>query len=401
MPPLSRKAPHLLRNVAGHAHATDEDHERDPESSSDELGLSQSSTKEKSVHTEDNISPPSKRKGAKRKAEVVVDKPQPLKKQKSADDLLFAETSAMGQPRRKAKNVYGGTKYGQHDGPLKNIHAETKKGSERGKLKGKENVDPRSAKLFKSPPKSSPIIPTIQEPSKFRVPPNISLNQPSKNEIGVKFKQPPSATLPSTRSGRITRSKARSITPESSQPIDIASSPLNSVTPSSPLEPQLEEDSTCPTCNMPVPEELMDEWRARYPKMSIRIQQAFCREHTGLSAKEAWAARHPDYPSIIDVDWKGLDQRIQNLRSEMMWLIERPERSFFRERFERTVVDTGRSRTLLKDIIGSRDKSFNHRNATFGPEDSSDNSGNSVGYYGTNGLKRMYVSPEIAMVKCN
>jgi hypothetical protein len=389
MPLLSRNTPHLLRSVSGHTHATDEDHERDPESSSDELELTEINTSKKNGTAENTNWSPSIRRAAKRKSDVIKDPQSTLKKQKSNDDLVFNEMLTMDQPRRVAKKLYGGTRYEQEKSPLKNIHAEGKKGKGRGKSNEKENMEPKPARIFKSPPKPQRKLPSIREPSKFIVPPKLESGQPLKSEVGMKFRVPPSETLPRTRSGRVTRSKARSITPETSHPINIASSSLDSISPNLPIDATPEVDSTCPTCNAIVPDDLISEWRARYPKMSIRVQQKFCQEHTVRSAREAWEARHPYHPSIIDVNWKGLDERLQSLRSEMMWLIERPEKSFFRKQFERTVVDTGRSRTLLKAIIGSGEKSAHLGNSENISDGKQDNSGASVGYYGTKGLKMM------------
>jgi hypothetical protein len=149
----------------------------------------------------------------------------------------------------------------------------------------------------------------------------------------------------------------------------------------------IEVDRQCPTCTKTVPEEMLAQWRAKYPKMSIRIQQQFCREHNLQSAKQSFEERYPDHASVIDVDWKALSERIAELQGHMMWLIERPEKSFYRAEFERSVVDGGRSRTLMKQIIGHGQAQNAERNLN--ASDPTLARRVSVGYYGTRGLKMM------------
>jgi hypothetical protein len=125
--------------------------------------------------------------------------------------------------------------------------------------------------------------------------------------------------------------------------------------------------------------------------MSIRVQQRFCREHHLQAARLRWEELHPNNIEAINIDWTQLETRLQRLRSEMLWLIERPDQSFYRAEFERSIVDTGGSRTMMKHVIGTSRRTQGQK-----PEDietkqlpETNAASISVGYYGTRGLTVM------------
>jgi RTC4-like domain len=386
---LSRNTKPLLKTVAGRRHATDEDHERDPESSSDEAEPPQPNGKP--VNTLESV-PVTSPRGTKRKVVAKKELPE-LKRPKSGEELEMDPILRV-VPNRKASRA-------SYRKSFKNPHAITPK-DVKNTLNGstktnKSNIfkqppqngdsfSKRPSAAWKSPPNSSPVSSNCSENRPFQLPPDL----PSSTDLFLvrnSFEQPPAASFhPTTRSGRKSRSTFKDITPEPSQPITIFGSPSEQLP-----ETDTNVGACCPTCNASVPDDLLAIWKAQYPKMNIRIQQRFCREHNLLSAKGAWAEQHPNHPTVIDIDWDTLDQRLQNRRNEMVWLIERPEKSYFRQQFQQAVVDKGGSRTLLKQIVGRKSRTSGAADGTT-EEDAPENATVSVGYYGTRGLKKMYVT---------
>jgi hypothetical protein len=199
---ISRNSPNLLQTISGSQQATDEDYERDPESSSDELEMLRIKRGDERNHAENDSSFTSRR---KRKVKEPVNQTSALKKQKkNTEDRTLGEIFDMDRPRtvRVSQKLYGSARHGKQGGPLKNIHAESKK---------EENMDSQPTEIFKSPPNSSLIVHSIREPAKFRLPPALESGQSIK-KVGVTFQHPSAATLPTTRS------TARTITPEFSKP---------------------------------------------------------------------------------------------------------------------------------------------------------------------------------------
>jgi hypothetical protein len=119
-------------------------------------------------------------------------------------------------------------------------------------------------------------------------------------------------------------------------------------------------------CNKPVQTKDLELFVAECPTMTMRDQQRFCRQHKKAEGEAEWTLR--GYPKI---DWDTLDKRMNNFRGDIVWLLERPEKSWFRSALEQR-VDAGKGRNLTKLTISEmRDIS--------------------VGYYGTRGLRVMYV----------
>jgi hypothetical protein len=381
MPQLARKTRKLLRTVAGQMHATkidhEEDPEREPESSSDELNHAETQTAKQIPKLPGNgisRTHPTRRKRKSEPSEEQLAMKRPKIEEPSwIADRLFP--IANSHTRRA---TYGSTPTTE----FKNLHTPDEKNSKPIRANGKKNGG------FQPPPASSQISASAKEVT-FKPPPEL-VHIPLSKTNGTPFKEPPAPERAALR--RSTRSVAKMLTPEPSNPTFMFIPDAISVKSSSPppeVVPEIEP--TCPTCNLTVPEELISEWRARYPRMSIRIQQQFCREHTLLSAKTSWADQHPTHADVIDIHWNELDQRLQRYRNDMLWLIERPEKSYFRTQFERTIVDTGNSRNLLKHIIGRAPNGNKKKQQQDLSSDTSESSGISVGYYGTRGLKLMYV----------
>src|SRR5258708_10130590 len=90
MPLLSRHVPPLLRQVANKPHATEEDHERDPESSGDELAIDEISTPHCPTGTLSKATRPRRGAGGKVETAVLPSK-DALNSEKSEEDM-FGET---------------------------------------------------------------------------------------------------------------------------------------------------------------------------------------------------------------------------------------------------------------------------------------------------------------------
>jgi hypothetical protein len=398
MPILSRRTAPLLQKVAGKSHATTAHHEpppneglsskkdqnifAEPESSDDETSRKYSD----SVDTPSAITEMPKNplhKGTKRKHD-------PMKVAKQEESSLFDDTGDvfgnLPPSRARKPTKYGSAKSLQPSKSVKGTLA-----TKRPTAKGKENS---SVKGFRSPPTSSPLVPP-QVKASFKLPPSIEFKSMSQ---AASFKQPPII-----RPTRSTRSAANFITPETS----VADTELSftdieahiATEELEPLPPSLADglDSSCPTCGVQVSEDLLGQWKARYPQMSIRVQQRFCREHHLQAARIRWEESHPSNSAVIDIDWTGLDHRLQKLKLEMLSLIEKPDQSYYRAEFERSIVDTGGSRTMMKHVIGaSRRKKVKTTTTTtteemkVKEEVKRNTASISVGYYGTKGLQMMY-----------
>jgi hypothetical protein len=227
---------------------------------------------------------------------------------------------------------------------------------------------------FKPPPPTVPSPPPYMSATVFKLPPTVP--SPSPYKSATVFKPPPT------------------LLPTQAQISTLGFEPVSDYD----LEEEEEtiderEAPKCPTCGLDVSEKLLGEWQARHRRMTIRVQQNFCREHTLQSTKQKWTEQHPEHAHVINIDWKHLNGRLENERGRMRALLQ-SKNSFFRDQFQRNIVDKGNSRTLMKQIIGKRTSSSaipdNHIQEEPNMFESlQENMNISVGYYGTRGLNRM------------
>ena len=200
------------------------------------------------------------------------------------------------------------------------------------------------------------------------------LERPSKNDSKFTLPQPlPAYSInsptkqPGTNSRRSRRSNFHNPNTKE-EPESREASPALSTT-SSMAEPPDTEDrpalQACPMCGISVPTDDLELFKASCPIMTMRDQQKFCHQHKKAEAEAEWTRR--GYPTI---DWDGLEVRMKHFEGDIVWLMERPQKSWFRSQLEHR-VDTGKGRNLVA-----------HLNST-GLEDIS------VGYYGTRGLRAM------------
>jgi len=115
----------------------------------------------------------------------------------------------------------------------------------------------------------------------------------------------------------------------------------------------------CPMCYETVEKELLDEFKATHPRMTLQQEQQFCLLHKRTSARNAWVAN--GYP---DIKWGRLEARI-NRQHDFLKAILEGGKSHFSEMFSQK-VKTGQNKTLLKS-----DESL------------------TPGYYGIRGLRTM------------
>jgi hypothetical protein len=117
-------------------------------------------------------------------------------------------------------------------------------------------------------------------------------------------------------------------------------------------------------CGIPIPTPDLELFTAEYPNMTFREQLRVCGQHKKAKGEADWIAR--GYPKI---DWKILNKRMKKLRGELVWFLERPEKSWFRGILERS-VNAGKGRTVTR-MTDTEMRDI------------------SVGYYGTRGLSAM------------
>jgi hypothetical protein len=170
------------------------------------------------------------------------------------------------------------------------------------------------------------------------------------------------------RSSRVDESPTHAQNTTRSESCDVSTCPVDKSPSVDPTESELASShQPCPMCSNPVRARDLELFAAECPSMSMRDQQRFCRQHKKAEGEAEWIAR--GYPKI---DWDTLDKRMNNFRGEMVWFLERPEKSWFRGVLEQR-VDAGKGRNLTK-LTATEMQDI------------------SVGYYGTRGLRAMYVS---------
>ncbi|KAK3309624.1 RTC4-like domain-containing protein [Chaetomium strumarium] len=116
----------------------------------------------------------------------------------------------------------------------------------------------------------------------------------------------------------------------------------------------------CPLCRKEVDKSDLDEFKERYPRVTVANMQRFCQDHNRRSAREAWIQK--GYP---DVDWRHLDDRIARHYPYLRKILEDGEPSHYDKLF-RDTIRSGQNRTLLRS------------DANLTP-----------GYYGIRGLRAM------------
>lgn len=108
-------------------------------------------------------------------------------------------------------------------------------------------------------------------------------------------------------------------------------------------EPDQEIRSICPICGNNVDKVLLVNWRQQYRlSQSIKMQTNFCLEHRTITAREAWKEK-----GIPDIDWQGLEERIQKYDQTVKGILNGHVKCHFSEEYKETVRRGGK-RTLLK-----------------------------------------------------
>jgi hypothetical protein len=102
----------------------------------------------------------------------------------------------------------------------------------------------------------------------------------------------------------------------------------------------------CPMCREAVDADLLSSFGGAR-RMNVRRQAKFCRTHKQISAKVEWVAR--GYP---DINWDGLQSRIEKYRSELGDMLEGRTPSYFRENLEAN-FKAGKNRTLVQSMMSS------------------------------------------------
>lgn len=103
------------------------------------------------------------------------------------------------------------------------------------------------------------------------------------------------------------RFKQPNLHPNSSGSSSPLSSPPSSIFSSQPPpRPDSPQDPHCPLCRSPVSGDHLFAFQVDHPRMNVRMQAKFCREHKKRSAEATYIQR--GYPRIT---WPQLDQRLQ------------------------------------------------------------------------------------------
>ncbi|KAF2186951.1 hypothetical protein K469DRAFT_629717 [Zopfia rhizophila CBS 207.26] len=112
------------------------------------------------------------------------------------------------------------------------------------------------------------------------------------------------------------------------------------------LKPTSSADDRCPVCHEAVDERLRWEFQRTHPKMNVRDQSLFCREHKKRKAQEQYEER--GYPQI---DWGALDRRIKKCHPRLEAVLKdtTEEPSYFRQ-LHAEKVKLGEDRTLLTTL---------------------------------------------------
>lgn len=124
----------------------------------------------------------------------------------------------------------------------------------------------------------------------------------------------------------------------------------------------------CPVCETPVDADFSKEFNL-FRGASVRKEAKFCRAHRARTAEQEWAER--GYPEI---DWDGLQKRIETHFAEIESILTMEKDSFFRNALESTA--------------NSGDKSRKNNLRLTATSEGMD--GISSGYYGSRGAKNMY-----------
>jgi hypothetical protein len=98
----------------------------------------------------------------------------------------------------------------------------------------------------------------------------------------------------------------------------------------------------CPLCHKEVDKSHLDEFKERYPRVTVANMQRFCQDHKRRSAREAWIQK--GYP---DIDWRHLNDRIARHYSYLRRILEDGEPSHYDKLF-RDTIRSGQNRTLFR-----------------------------------------------------
>ncbi|KAI2345415.1 hypothetical protein LOY94_005575 [Ophidiomyces ophidiicola] len=127
-----------------------------------------------------------------------------------------------------------------------------------------------------------------------------------------------------------------------------------------------EEFICCPACRERLDPEYLAEHQLENTKgLSIRKQLQFCRQHKRWSAERDWNVR--GYP---DIDWNGLDERLERYFDDLEQILMRKKPSFFRNSLESSSGGSSKKNTFRLTANSNFDSM-------------------SSGYYGPRGSKRM------------
>ncbi|KAK4147905.1 RTC4-like domain-containing protein [Dichotomopilus funicola] len=214
---------------------------------------------------------------------------------------------------------------------------------------------PREYKLAQLPPLPEPNLKDassrLTSPARSSRVPNKKLKQPRKGELILSaderdfkmpvFKMPP--PIPDETSPTVddTADFARSPTPSAhSPPISLHSTPSPSPGPGLAANPPC-----CPLCSTEVVQADLDAFTKLHPRMSFANMRRFCEQHKLRSARRTWAEK--GYPEI---DWPGLDQRIEQHHDFLRGILEGETPSYYSDLFQEA-VRSGQNRTLLRSDV--------------------------------------------------
>jgi len=395
---MKRTGQRLLRTVNNQQHATDADHEdalptppasnelkngrrtrqeeteedinRDPDSSSDEDSQPLPTTKDNDPgfrHLQQYGGPAE----AERESSVfkvprpVLRSPESTRSNKrgseeassGSDDMIFGSSQVSGpSPGKKARS----------GGAFVNMHVQSGKGCKQASKYGRGGKKPivprRSGVQLPSAAKSLNKEPDEQQP-KFKLARGGNMFAFGEDD------HKPAGFKAAKGAEDASRDGSPSLDELSSADSDIEEIDISTLGLPAP-EPYVATDN-CEICGTPVPRLLRQEFEDQYTSgkaMSYMWQERFCKYHKVDSAKRTYAER--GYPEI---DWLRLERRLKRHHKHLEAILTGKTSSYYRDKLQ-TSVSSGDMKTAFS-VLSRKDESKDREVG--------------VGYYGPRGEKLM------------